>query len=243
MLAPFHQIGGVAQQVLFPAFARLQDDVEKLASVWIRATRLVGALTIPALVGLMVVAPDFVSAVLGEQWSSATPVIRILAWVGLVQSLQTMNGDVLLALGRARTIFRYTVVWFAAGVVSFVAGLPWGVVGVATAYAIASTVVEPFNAWLTARALGIPVWRFARGLVPVVEASLVMALAVLGVRALLVAGDLPAALRLVIAIAVGAGVYGACLAWRSPATVAEVRDIWRRGRATGAEIPQSAASG
>jgi O-antigen/teichoic acid export membrane protein len=242
MLAPFHHIGGVAQQVLYPAFARLQDDVPKLADIWIRATRLVGALTIPALVGLVVVVPDFVAVVLGEQWSSATPVIRILAWVGLVQSVQTMNGDVLLALGRARTIFRYTVVWFVAGVVSFVAGLPWGVVGVAAAYAIASTVIEPFNAWLTARALGISIWRFARGLIPVVQASLVMALAVFGVRALLVAGDVPPVIRLVIAIVVGACVYGSCLAWRSPATIAEVRDIWRRRRAAAGDVPQSAAS-
>ena len=195
MLAPFHQIGGLVQQVLFPAFARLQDDRERLADVWIRATRLVSAITTPALVGLVIVAPEFVSVILGERWDAAIPVVQILAWVGLIQSLQTMNGDVLLALGKASTIFRYTIFWFAAGVVSFVIGLQWGIVGVAAAYAVACTFVEPVNTWLTTRALETSVWRILRGLAPVVEASAAMGAIALGTMLLLRAGGVPPAAR------------------------------------------------
>lgn len=228
MLAPFHQIGGLVQQVLFPAFARLQDDRERLADIWIRATRLVAAITTPALVGLVVVAPEFVSVVLGDQWNAAVPVVQILAWVGLIQSLQTMNGDVLLSLGKASTIFRYTVVWFAAGVVSFVVGLQWGIVGVAAAYAVACTLIEPVNAWLTSRALGISLWRFLRGLIPVVEASAAMGIVAFGAMLLLRSANVAPAARLVLVTLVGALAYVPLFLWRCRTVFGDLRRLLGR---------------
>ena len=62
----------------------------------------------PALAGLVVVAPDFVPVVLGDQWTAAVPVVQILAWVGIVQALQSLNMDILMARGRARTMFRFS---------------------------------------------------------------------------------------------------------------------------------------
>ena len=118
---------------------------------WIRATRLVGVVSIPALVGLVIVAPDFVAVVLGPRWVDATPVIQILALVGLVQSLQSLCGEVLLALGRANWLLRFTALWFVASIASFAIGVRWGVVGVAAGYAVATMVVEPLR---TAETLG-----------------------------------------------------------------------------------------
>ncbi len=136
ILVPFSRIAGPLQQVFFPAFSRMSDDRERMADVWIRATRLVGAISIPALVGLVIVAPDFVQVVLGPRWSEVTPVIQILAWVGLIQSLQTLNGEVLLALDRSGWLLRFTMLWFVGSVGAFVLGVQWGVLGVATCYAV-----------------------------------------------------------------------------------------------------------
>ena len=77
ILVPFARLAGPLQQVFFPAFSRMDGDREGIADIWIRASRLVGAFAIPALTGLVIVAPDFVQVVLGSKWSSATPVIQI----------------------------------------------------------------------------------------------------------------------------------------------------------------------
>ncbi len=59
--------------------------------------------------------------------------IRILAVVGIIQSLQTLNAEVLLALGRAGTLVRFTLLWFVGSVGAVVIGTQWGIVGVAAA--------------------------------------------------------------------------------------------------------------
>ena len=171
MLVPFSRIAAPLQQVLFPAFSRMQNDRAALASAWVRVTRLVGALSMPSLVGLVIVAPDFVAVVLGERWADAAPVIQILALAGLIQSLQTLNGEILMAVGRANVLFRFTIVWFVGTLGAVAFGIQWGIVGVATCYTVVIALIEPLNAYLTARALGVPVSRFFGALGGVAQAT------------------------------------------------------------------------
>jgi O-antigen/teichoic acid export membrane protein len=223
VLVPFSRIAGPLQQVFFPAFSRMSDDGERMADVWIRATRLVAVISVPSLVGLAIVAPDFVQVVLGQRWEEATPVIQILAVVGIIQSLQTLCGEVLLALNRAGTLLRFTMLWFAASVAAFALGVQWGILGVAACYAVATALIEPLRTYLTTRALGIPFSRFVRSLTGVAQATFVMGIVVVLTRTALVNVGLPDALRLVLLVLEGAVVYvGACL-WRAPEVKREIR--------------------
>ena len=45
---------------------------------------------------------EVVNVILGERWEEAIPVIRLLAWVGLLQSLQGLNSSILQARDRTR---------------------------------------------------------------------------------------------------------------------------------------------
>lgn len=230
ILVPFSRIAAPLQQVFFPAFSRIQDDRERMAGMWIRVTRLVGAISMPALVGLVVVAPDFVQVVLGERWEEATPVIQILVWAGLIQSLQTLNGEILLALDRSGTLLRFTMLWFVASVGAVVLGLHWGILGVATAYAAAIALVEALRAYLAAHALGISVWRFVGALSGVAQATAAMAVAVLVAREALVAQNVPAAARLALLVVLGILVYVPCCVWRAQEVTLELKGVIGRRR-------------
>jgi O-antigen/teichoic acid export membrane protein len=230
MLVPFSRIAAPLQQVFFPAFSRMQEDKERMATAWIRVVRLVGSLSIPALVGLVIVAPDFVDVVLGQKWSGAVPLIQILAWAGILQSLQTLNGEILMALDRAHILFRFTVLWFFATIGAVALGLQWGIEGVAACYTIAIAIVEPLNAHLTARALGVPTRRFFVSLAGVVQATAVMALVTLTARELLIAQNVPASVRLPAVILLGMVVYLPCCLWRVPEVTRDVRGIFPRPR-------------
>jgi O-antigen/teichoic acid export membrane protein len=231
ILVPFSRIAAPIQDVVFPAFSRIQDDREKIAEGWIRITRVVSAVTVPSLVGLAIVAGDFVDLVLGSKWHDATTVIQVLAWVGILQSLQSLNTGILEALGHARAIFRWTVVFFVAHITAFVVGLHWGIVGVAVGYAVSTTLIEPSYLVLTSRAVGISPWRFLEALSGVFEASALMGLIVLGLQLLLVDAGVPGPLRLLACIVVGGLAFVLLAAWRAPEVVEEVRDLRARRRA------------
>jgi O-antigen/teichoic acid export membrane protein len=230
ILLPFARISGPLQQVFFPAFSRMSDERERMADVWIRATRLVGLISVPALVGLVVVAPDFVQIVLGPRWSQVTPVIQILAGVGIIQSLQTLTGEVLLALGRARWLMWFTMLWFVGSVGAFALGLRWGINGVAACYMVATVLIEPVRTYLATHALGISPWRFLRSLSGIVQASVLMAATLLVTRAALIGAGMPTAARLALLVTLGGVVYTIGCLWRAPEVSLEIRGAVERRR-------------
>jgi O-antigen/teichoic acid export membrane protein len=230
MLVPFTRIAGPLQEVLFPAFSRMQDDPRRIADAWIRVTRLVAALAMPALVGLAIVAPDFVHVVLGPRWAKATPVLQILVWVGLLQSIQGLNASVLIALDRTRVLFRFSIGFFAAHLVAFIVGMQFGIVGVATGYAISSTLVEPAFSWLTARVLGVSPLGIPRALAGVAQATAAMGISVLAARMLLVHEGVAPEVRLLALTLLGASIFVAACAWRAPEVKLEVRALRAPGR-------------
>jgi O-antigen/teichoic acid export membrane protein len=223
---PLYRVVAPVQSIAFPAFARVQGDREALADGWLRATSLVALLVAPASLGMVVVAPDFVHVVLGERWLDAIPVIQALSWVALLSSLQQLGVvSVLLALDRSGTSLRITVATTAANVVAFVAGLPWGIVGVAVAYAAVTTLVTPVAILIVQRAVGSPTRAYVRHVLPPLAAAGIMAACVLVLRLAMPADLLPAAARLVILVAAGAASYLVLAVWLVPDAVGEVRRL------------------
>jgi O-antigen/teichoic acid export membrane protein len=228
ILMPLSRIAIPIGEVLFPAFSRMQDDRAAIADFWLRAIRMLGAVVLPSMLGLIIVAPEFVEVVLGQQWVEAVPVIQILAWVGLVQALQAWNSGILMGLDRAGTLFRFSAVSFVVYVAAFVAGLSSGIVGVALCYAVASTLLELVYLRLTARALALPLREWARALSGVGQAALLMTVALVPLRLALVEEGLPPAGRLAVLIFAGIAVFAAACLWRAPDLTAEVRTLRSR---------------
>jgi O-antigen/teichoic acid export membrane protein len=230
MLVPYNQVASPVQEVLFPAMSRMQDDLPRMAAGWLRSNRLIACISLPALVGVAVIAPDLVDVVLGAKWRVATPVIQILIWVGLLQSIQRLNSTVLQACNRTRDMLRYSVIVSCGSLAAFVIGLHWGVVGVATGYALSSTVIEPYYTWLTTRALRISLLDLGRALHGVVEACLVMGAAVLAVRVGLTDAGVATPLRLALEIGAGIVTFVPICRWREPLVEMEIRDVIARRR-------------
>jgi O-antigen/teichoic acid export membrane protein len=237
MFLPLSRIITPIRDVFYTAFVRIQDDPLRLGEVWLQVTRLANSLVVPAFLGLAVVAPDFVPVVLGHRWHAAIPVLQLLSLSGIAQSFQAFNGNVYQARGRPGLFLRFMV--FSTGVTfsAFVLGLQWGVSGVAASFAIARTIVLIPNTWLVCRTTGLSLGRIVRSFIEVSWMAGVMGLVVYITRLSLVHVGVPASLRLVLLVMLGASVYLALVAKYAPDLVVEIREALRR-RGTGS--PQTA---
>jgi O-antigen/teichoic acid export membrane protein len=229
VLMPFNRMVVPLQDVLFPAFSRMQGGAAAVGTAWVRVNRVLAAISLPAMLGLIVVAPDLIPFVLGDRWVKAVPVIQLLAWVGLIQALQGINGAVLIAMNRTGRLLAVTAAIVTLSFAALFAGLPWGVRGVAAAYAVANTLTFPAFTWVVTRCLGVSVWTVFRSLLGVGAAAVVMVVVTFFAREWLLHQHLPLGVRLLLEVAVGAGVYVAVCLRTSRAVVDDVRSI-RRNR-------------
>jgi O-antigen/teichoic acid export membrane protein len=225
MLAPASKIGGPLQRVLAPAFSRLQDEPARIADAWARVTRMIAALAVPGLAGLMVVAPDFVDVVLGHKWAQAAPILQVLAWVGILQALQSISVDILMARDRTALMFRFSCCLVTAHLTAFIVGVQWGVMGVAVGYAISSTLVDPALLVITARVVGISPLVVVRAVSGVFQAAAGMVVVLLFARPFLVEQGVPVGARLALLVLIGAAAYLPLCAWRAPEVVQELRGL------------------
>ena len=235
MLVPLGRLILPIQDVLFPAYSRWQDDQARLARVWLRVVRVVAALVCPMMIGLTIVADDFVRVVLGHRWALAVPVLRVLAPVALLQSLAALGDKVLSALDRTRLILRFRLIECAVTVPAFAVGIHWGIVGVAVCYAIATTPLQLVYVGLTCRALGTSMLDFVRSFTGVAEATAAMAVACVAAKLALTAASAGAFQRLGVEIVLSAVVFTAICRFRQPEVVDEIRSI-RRIRAGKLEV-------
>jgi polysaccharide transporter, PST family len=227
ILLPLTRIVSPIQQVLFPAFSRIQHDPEAMGEAWLRTVRIIAAAVMPLMLGLIICAPDVIPLAFGQKWISAVRVVQVLALASVVQCIVTMNGTVLLATGAARIYLRISAVTFLLNLGAFAIGLKWGVLGVASAYTVCSTVLAVGYTVLTARSVEVPLRRVVRVLSGVSEASFAMVVVTLLVRTGL-GHQANAGVRVGALVLTGAASYGVMLCWRDRVLVDDLRAMVRR---------------
>jgi PST family polysaccharide transporter len=141
MLLPLVNFSQVISRVLFPSFSSIQNDREKIRRVYLRITRIIAFVTFPLMIALWALAENIVLVFLGQDWTGMIPLLEILCWLGIPQSILTLNGSIYHSLGRADLAFRVGLILKLNLVIGFVAGLYFGgLLGLALGYAIAGTV-------------------------------------------------------------------------------------------------------
>jgi O-antigen/teichoic acid export membrane protein len=228
MMLPVGLVAGTLHQALTPAYSRIQHDKERLERVWLHNKRLSVAIVAPALMCLAVVAPDFVHVLVGDQWGAAVVPLQILCVGAVATSLGALNWSVLQARGEGKALLRLQVLSSAVTWIAFVAGLPWGIVGVAAFYAAARWLLVVPAAWFTARGVSFDFGATLRAGTAMIPLALGAALVALGTRELLVEAGVPPVLRLVAVGLVMAVAYIGLVRLVIPSLVEEILQIARR---------------
>lgn len=108
-VVPPMKLNPIITRVLFPAFAKIQDDTDKLRLNFYKLLSVVGIINFPTLLGLMVVSGNLVPLVFGEKWVSIVPVLQLLCVVGLLRSVGNPIGSLLMAKARVDISFKFNV--------------------------------------------------------------------------------------------------------------------------------------
>lgn len=240
---PVQSVSQVTNSVLMPVYTRIREDRLRLAEAYHASFRLVGTISLPMAVGLLLTAPDAIPGLLGDNWGPAVPVLQGLALMAIFRPLSGTTSPLFLAIRRPGLNLATAVVQ---GVIMLPLALVlvrYGAVGVAWAVSSAFAIGMFFNMWQVAGRTDVPVrlTALARGLVPATLATAGMAAVVWGLRSLLICADaLPAgSLGLfLVAVVAGAVTYVAVLAAVDRRMLGDLVRMLRHGRG-GARLPRA----
>jgi PST family polysaccharide transporter len=230
MLYPLQAVTWNLGRVLFPSFSQMQDDAERFGRAYLRACAAIAFVTFPLMAGMTVLAPEFIAVLLGPKWRPVAPVLRILAPVGMLQSIISTVGNIYMAMGKTNVMFRWSLLFTGLTVMGFVVGLHWGISGVASAYAIVVLLTLVPVLWIPFRLIHLRLADLWTALWPVSRATAAMAVATAAFRRLALGSmHLPPVVSLMVFVPFGAAVYFAIMYWRSRQLLTEFVTLARAG--------------
>lgn len=138
---PTTEISHVIGQVMFPTYAKLQDNPLRLKEAFIKVFQIIMFLSF-ALTGLILVfGPGFTRIFLGEKWLPMVASLQILAIAGLVRSVIGTTGPLFYGVGRPQIETRWEFVRLAVLAAFLVPlTLKWGLAGASMAVLISLSV-------------------------------------------------------------------------------------------------------
>lgn len=96
---PMHHIGTTITKVLFPILSGAQDNLQKIANAFLVGWLLIGGLAFAISFSLIPAASDVVLTLLGPQWTSTIPIVKIAALAVPFAFLTVLSGIVCDAQG------------------------------------------------------------------------------------------------------------------------------------------------
>jgi polysaccharide transporter, PST family len=179
LLLPINTINAPVYAAAMPALSRLIDQPARYRSMFGQVMQKVALLTMPAFALAAVTADWIVRILLGPSWAEAIPLAALFSVSAIYLPVLLAVGLLYMTQARTGEMLRATLIDAALCVASILAGLNWGVVGIAAALATVGLLVRiPVAFWLATRHGPVSAGFVWRAIAPPASAAAAVAVAV-----------------------------------------------------------------
>ncbi len=204
-------------RALFSGFATARRTGGDIADAYFRAISTLFLVTLPAGVGLALIARPLMHLAFGVRWDAAVPLVQVFAVIGTFRVIATISGVLLMVDGVPKLGFWIELASVVIRLVGLLALVPaLGLIGAAITVGVCGFLEEAIYIVVTFRRFHLRVAALLRHTWRPLLATGAMAAVLWGGMPTATADTVPAlVLRLAMEISVGAAVYGAMLlaAW------------------------------
>jgi PST family polysaccharide transporter len=143
-------------------------------------------------------AKDFVNLILGDEWSEMIPILQILASVGALQSLATLNGNIFLVKNRTGLAFKINNINSSVYVIGFYISSQFSLTHLALVYMISTLILLLINWYIVEKLLEVKIFSLIKNItIHLIGFTLVLIIGYLFVLPTLIKFDLPGLINLI----------------------------------------------
>jgi len=200
-----YYLSGAVIRVLFPEVSKIQDDKQKMRTLYYKVIKGLAFITFPVCFGLAMVSNDFISFFYGNRWLEVVPILQILLIAGGLSSITVIGGPILRGIGRPDLEMKLSILSFILFTLTLLFVVKYGLLMVALSEFFRVLVVEFVRLIILRKQLGLAFIKVFRSILPVVYSTLTMIFILLFVNTLNL--ELASYLLLIIKIVLGVVSY------------------------------------
>ena len=203
---PMEKVGGILNQVAFPAFSSVQHNPHLVGSHFLKTTRILTIVSVPVFWGISSVAPEIIGVFLGAKWDDAVLPLQIIALTMPFRMVRNLTSPALLGLGHSKINLINEATAAVLMPISFYFATRWGLVGISSVWLLVFPLVFLMNLPQTTKALFVSMWDVFLCMLRPIFAGLAMIAGIEIFRKSLF-GDISMVLRMLVCIVIGATIY------------------------------------
>lgn len=179
LLLPINSVNAPVYAAAMPALSRLIDEPARYRSLFCQVMQKLAILTMPAFALCAVVSDWVVEIVLGRSWLQAIPLVTLFSVSAIYLPVLMAAGLLYMTHARGGELLRACLIDAALTLAAVLAGLYWGVLGVAAALALVGLFVRtPVAFWLATRRGPVSMTDVWRAIAPPASAAAAIMVAV-----------------------------------------------------------------
>jgi len=179
---PATKIGTMFNALAFPTIAKVASDALMVKKYYLELQKYLLMICMPMLVGLALVAEEFVIVLLTDTWSPIVGVLQILCVANVFIVLGMLAPQVLIGLGKAGLVLKYNVFVAILLPLAILCGVMFGLYSMCWFIVVASFISFVVIKKIIVRTLGISKDELYQAYCHIIIASVVMAVSVLLVQ-------------------------------------------------------------
>lgn len=172
-------IVSVLQQATFPILTTLQDDKQKLVSVFSRMIRMSAFFIIPIMTFIALLAKPIVILLLTDKWTSLIPLLQWMVFARIFYPMSALNMNLLNAVGRSDLFLKVDLSKLPLTVLAMIITIPLGVKAMIIGHVITSALSFLINAYLPGKFYGYGSINQLKDMVPIFIATIGMTISII----------------------------------------------------------------
>lgn len=137
---PCQSLSAVVDNVTFPVFSQMQDNVDKLRESVRKCLKSLTFITFPLMLLMLIVAEPLFTFLFTNKWQASVPYFRMLCIYGYMMAVLELNGNVLKSLGKGKLFLSTRTAQRIIGMLLIIIGLKWGMKGLLSGYVLSQYV-------------------------------------------------------------------------------------------------------
>lgn len=171
---PAHNITHVLSQVTFPVLAKIQDEDDRLRTVYRKILRVSSFVVFPLLLGLSALAQPLIIIIIGEKWLFCAQLLQVVCFSMMWYPVHAINLNLLKVKGRSDLFFKLEVIKKFLGVVILIVSIPFGVMGMCYFGILSSLISLGINTYYTGKLINLGFYKQMLDLLPILITSVLM---------------------------------------------------------------------
>ncbi|GIQ58083.1 lipopolysaccharide biosynthesis protein [Flavobacterium collinsii] len=174
-------IVSIIQQATFPVLTAVQNDKEKLVSIYSRMIRMSAFLIIPLMTLIALLAKPIVILLFTEKWILLIPFLQWMVFSRIFLPMSVINMSLLNAIGRSDLYLKVDLSKLPLTVLAMIITIPLGLKAIIIGHVVTSAIAFIINAYLPGKLYGYGVINQLKDMLPVFAATVGMAILVFAI--------------------------------------------------------------